>query len=261
MKINTRRWLALTMAMVLSVQTVAQAGEFISDDGVLSDAQDDYAFDGTADDVVGGGLDLEDTSGPDEDFEDWDEQDFREEDFAEDFDFDEDPIGDLIEDVFEEDPLSPEEAEEAWMQAWEESWDWEENEDPAAVEAVSEETGDDGTANIIEGTDEAAPGNAAGPVLGDAQEQASSWKELQEQIRQAQSGEVIVLSAHVTAAADDGELTVEGKDLTIDLNGFSLNRNLGNAADNGSVIRILGGASLTVMDSARRMAGSRWRCS
>ena len=79
----------------------------------------------------------------------------------------------------------------------------------------------------------------------------SGWKDLQEKIDNAESGETITLIANCTADYGDVSLTIpENKELTIDLNGHTLDRGLadGEAVANGNVITNNG--VLTITDSS-----------
>ena len=72
-----------------------------------------------------------------------------------------------------------------------------------------------------------------------------NWKKLQSLIRE---GGTIVLPCDVTAEASDTLLTVS-RDVTIDLNGHSINRNKSSASTDGRVFQVNSG-TLTIRDSA-----------
>ncbi|MBR6953899.1 MAG: Cna B-type domain-containing protein [Clostridia bacterium] len=74
------------------------------------------------------------------------------------------------------------------------------------------------------------------------------WPELQAAINQAASGAVITMTGKATASAYDGALTIpSGKTITLDLNGYTLNRGLTSAKGDGQVITNNG--TLTIRDS------------
>ncbi len=75
----------------------------------------------------------------------------------------------------------------------------------------------------------------------------NGWSVLQQQINDAQRGDTIRLGGYnYTAAANDTPLTIPaGKTITIDLNGYTINRNLDAAAENGNAITNNGTLTLT----------------
>ena len=76
------------------------------------------------------------------------------------------------------------------------------------------------------------------------------WRSLQKNIDAAANGGTVTIGVDTTAETNDVALVIPaGKSLVLDLNGFTLDRNLKKAAENGSVIRILGGAALTIQDT------------
>ena len=86
---------------------------------------------------------------------------------------------------------------------------------------------------------------------------AISWAGLQKAIERAQSGTTITLypdtAYNYTAQEGDTELTVTSGDITIDLNGRNLDRGLNGAEqsrEDGSVIAVASGATLTLKDSS-----------
>ena len=85
-------------------------------------------------------------------------------------------------------------------------------------------------------------GNAA---AGQASE-TDAWSEFQTKINQAGNGDVITLTGNLTSSVSNEAIIIpEGKQITIDLNGYTLNRNqIGNYT-----IRVLSGAVLTLRDS------------
>ena len=77
---------------------------------------------------------------------------------------------------------------------------------------------------------------------------SNEWVDLQKEIDEAEDGATITLTGNVTAREDDVVLTIpDGKSITIDLAGCTLNRNLDEAEEEGNVITVNGG--LTVTDS------------
>lgn len=85
----------------------------------------------------------------------------------------------------------------------------------------------------------------------------SMWSALQGKIQAAASGAVIKLGASYTALQTDTDLVVDGKEITIDLNGYSIDRNLTEAKSNdGHVFRLINGATLTITDSSENAAGT-----
>ena len=104
------------------------------------------------------------------------------------------------------------------------------------------------------GTDDAAI-----PVVwNDARTEASlksNWSELQEEIDNANTGATITLDKNYTAGSKDKQLTIpSGKFLEIDLNGYTLNRNLISKEGSGSVIYVLG--TLELRDSSAEKTGT-----
>ena len=80
-----------------------------------------------------------------------------------------------------------------------------------------------------------------------AQWQTLTWNSLQTWINNAADGSAIKLSADLTAESSDKQLTIpEGKVITIDLNGHTLNRNLTSKKDTGSVFYVKSGANFTL---------------
>ena len=75
------------------------------------------------------------------------------------------------------------------------------------------------------------------------------WTGLQDAISDARNGQVIRLSGNVVNPGGKDRIQVE-KSVTIDLNGFTLNRNLSSVADNGHVIEVFDGATFTIQDTS-----------
>ena len=79
----------------------------------------------------------------------------------------------------------------------------------------------------------------------------TSWSDLQAEIDAAASGDTITLAYKYTAASSHDRLKIDGnKTITIDLNGFVLNRNLSSEKTNGHVIEVFGGSTLIIKDSS-----------
>ena len=84
-----------------------------------------------------------------------------------------------------------------------------------------------------------------------AQADASTWAALQEAIDQAENNAVLTLTNDVTALPEDSRLTIAtDKCVTLDLNGYALNRNLPEyRAINGSALYVQKDAILTILNS------------
>lgn len=93
------------------------------------------------------------------------------------------------------------------------------------------------------------------PLALDAQDandtvQVSTWEGLQSAIDKASNGQTIQLSTNVVRPSGKDRIKVKDKSVTIDLNGFTLDRNLTSVTDNGHVIEVFDGATLTIDDSS-----------
>ncbi len=81
--------------------------------------------------------------------------------------------------------------------------------------------------------------------------QVHSWTELQNAVSNAGNGAVIQLGGNIVNTEHKDRIKVEGsKSITIDLNGKTLNRNNSSVKDNGHVIEVFSGATLTIKDSS-----------
>ena len=70
-------------------------------------------------------------------------------------------------------------------------------------------------------------------------------------------GGTVTLTDNVTATDNDVALMIpHGVTVTLDLNGYTLDRNLSSAKENGFVIKVWGDASLTIMDSSEGKTGT-----
>ena len=78
--------------------------------------------------------------------------------------------------------------------------------------------------------------------------QVSTWTDLQGAIDDADNGQRIQLSGNVVNPGNKDRIQVKGKSVTIDLNGFTLDRSLTSKKDNGHVIEVFKGATLTIED-------------
>ena len=97
-------------------------------------------------------------------------------------------------------------------------------------------------------------------ILGAARAESGmeSWAGLQNAINEADTGNTITLTGNVTAGESDTALIIpKGKTITIDLNGFTIDRKQEAFEENiaGSVIRVESGARLTIRDSGTVSAG------
>lgn len=83
----------------------------------------------------------------------------------------------------------------------------------------------------------------------------TTWAELQAAITSAGSGDTITLTQSLTAGSDDLVLQISGT-VTLDLNGFTLDRNQSSASMYGSAIYVSAGASLTIADGSGAKTGT-----
>ncbi len=87
----------------------------------------------------------------------------------------------------------------------------------------------------------------------------SSWSDLEKKIKNANNNETITIDKNYTAKGGDGALTVSGgKNITVDLNGYTLNRNLAkyhSYKSKGHVFRVIEGSTLTIIDSSNSNSG------
>lgn len=76
----------------------------------------------------------------------------------------------------------------------------------------------------------------------------TAWQAMQLRIDHASNGDTIMMNADVAATEEDTALSIpSGKRITLDLNGFTLDRNLDSAAANGNAI--VNNGTLTISDS------------
>lgn len=86
-------------------------------------------------------------------------------------------------------------------------------------------------------------------------ESASDWSSIKS-LLELSSQNSITLTADVKAGGSDACLTIDsGKDFTIDLNGCTLSRGRTSVDDNGSVIVVKNGGTLTITDSSADSSG------
>ena len=84
----------------------------------------------------------------------------------------------------------------------------------------------------------------------------SLWDFIQTQLDAAKDGDVITLTDDCSATPQNDRLQVKGKkSITLDLNGYTLNRNRTSSDDDGHVIEIFDDATLTIIDSSEKKAG------
>ena len=84
----------------------------------------------------------------------------------------------------------------------------------------------------------------------------TSWSQLRDDIESGKNKNII-LSQDLTASGSDKEITIGGtKRVTVDLNGFTLNRNMSKNADHGGVFRVEAYSQLTIKDSGGNNGGT-----
>lgn len=84
---------------------------------------------------------------------------------------------------------------------------------------------------------------------------AETWAGLQNEIKNTSSG-TISLSRDITADDSDTGITIDsGRNITLDLCGHTLSRDLWQTAQSGFVIKVESGATLTVKDSGGKNEG------
>ena len=84
---------------------------------------------------------------------------------------------------------------------------------------------------------------------------SSSWPDLQTLINETEEGKTLTLDKGYIADYNDSRLEIK-KDITIDLNGFTLNRSCIHERDNGHVIEVYKDAMLTIKDSSDKKTGT-----
>ena len=93
----------------------------------------------------------------------------------------------------------------------------------------------------------------AGSALRAWDTQEETWAQLQTRVASANDGDTITLHQSYEALGTDQSLTFDAassKSLTLDLNGYTLNRAMGSSSDGGSVIYVGQNSTLTIKDSA-----------
>ena len=83
----------------------------------------------------------------------------------------------------------------------------------------------------------------------------SSWADLQNEINNAQYETIFTLSQTLDADGASAMLIPNGKTVTIDLNGYDLNRGLTKEGDAGHVIQMKNSSTLTVRDTSENHSG------
>ena len=83
---------------------------------------------------------------------------------------------------------------------------------------------------------------------------SSAWQVLQYLLANSENGSTITLAQDYIADAEDTYLSIpSGKEITLDLNGYTIDRNLSASADDGSVI--VNNGTLTINDSSANQSG------
>ena len=84
-----------------------------------------------------------------------------------------------------------------------------------------------------------------------------TWSDVQKAIDGSESGDTIILHSDVTAAETDTMFSIpNGKNITLDLNGYTLNRHSkAPGRTDGAVIQVESGSVLTVKDSSKAQTG------
>ena len=93
-------------------------------------------------------------------------------------------------------------------------------------------------------------------LVADLVAEISTWSDLQKKIDSTENGGTVTLYGDIRASAGDPFLRIrKDKDVSIDLNGYALDRNLTSAAAEGYAILIESGAKLTLTDGSRNGGG------
>ena len=78
-----------------------------------------------------------------------------------------------------------------------------------------------------------------------------TWSALKDAVKSASEGQVFVLDADIVSGGGGSDrIKIDGKNLTIDLNGFSVNRNREKSDTNGHVFEIQGNSSVAITNSS-----------
>ncbi|MBQ6372905.1 MAG: hypothetical protein IJJ45_00270, partial [Clostridia bacterium] len=86
----------------------------------------------------------------------------------------------------------------------------------------------------------------------------TDWSGLQSAVDKATSGQIIRLGADIACTKNGGDrIKVDGKTVTLDLNGHTLDRNRDKQDDDGHVIEVLGRSVLTIIDSSDTGKGGK----
>lgn len=105
----------------------------------------------------------------------------------------------------------------------------------------------------------AGAGAAITPMFGDANPAAEAraegeiadWNALKSAVKNAKNGDTITLGADVTSGGGgDDRIKIDGKEITIDLNGHSINRNRTKSSSNGHAIEVQGKSTVTITNSS-----------
>ena len=78
-----------------------------------------------------------------------------------------------------------------------------------------------------------------------------TWDALKNAVKSASEGQVFVLDADIVSGGGGSDrIKIDGKNLTIDLNGFSVNRNRSKSDSNGHAFEIQGNSSVAITNSS-----------
>ena len=79
----------------------------------------------------------------------------------------------------------------------------------------------------------------------------SDWNGLQKAVNNASNGQTSQLARDITCAKNGGDrIKVEGKTITLDLNGHTLDRNRDKKHTDGHVIKVASKSTLTITDTS-----------
>ena len=78
----------------------------------------------------------------------------------------------------------------------------------------------------------------------------AAWSDVKKAIEEGPEKQTVTLYGNVRGGANDKAITIEqGREITLDLNGYTLDRNVTAAASDGYVIRVMSGGTLTIISS------------
>ena len=85
----------------------------------------------------------------------------------------------------------------------------------------------------------------------------SEWAELKRYIEdELPSGQTYTLQKDYAASPSDDRIEIDGKSITIDLNGHTLNRNCSSKTKDGHIFEVYDDSTLTIMDSSAEKTGA-----